>query len=639
LLFSILRAPLGSHVFKAWVKDTAGAFVKGHVVAFLQIVFLLHQSMLSVDAIIRSVLRVFVTKRKLLEWETAAEAENMQRKATTVDIYLAWSPVLAVEIAGLVVMARPEAIPLAGPVLSLWFVARFLSAWLNRAPRSGRGRLQEKDVQFLRSAAARTWRYFGEWSSKDTHWLIPDNVREEDGVAVQRLSPTNLGFLLNARIAAVEFGYLTVREFAEDTAATLEQVRKLPKHRGHVYNWYSNETLRPLDPCFVSTVDSGNLAACLWTLKQAALSFSENPPGSETLWAGILDIANEAEPELGLRLRRTSLAELEQLAEGLAERATGDAAFWSSELLERSRQAREWLEIGMTEDLRSMLRAIAEECDRLVTEMDFSFLYHRRKKVMSVGWNADTQRLEPSSYDLLASESRIASFVAIAKGDAPQQAWFHLGRRHTLSHGQRVLVSWTGTMFEYLMPALWMMHHRNTIMQESMEAAVRVQRRLARRKGIPWGISESACAAESGPDYGYHAFGIPELAMRQPDANGIVISPYSTFLAFGIDPRAAVKNLRDMARRGWFGKYGFYEAVDYRGDEPEIVRSWMAHHQGMSLLSVCNLLFEEPMQRYFHAEPQVMATELLLHERVPSVISIDALETPAPPTVAAEAAA
>ncbi len=642
LFFSILRAPLGSPAFMAWIKDTFETFFRGHIFAFLQLLFLLHQSMLSLDAIWRSISRVFVTKKRLLEWETAAEAEDAKRRTSTVDSYLAWSPLMAVGFALLVWLVRPAALPVAAPILSMWFAARFLSAWLNRAPRTGHRQLAQTDVDFLRDTALRTWRYFQEWSSEETNWLIPDNVLE-NGKSVPRLSPTNLGFLLDARIAAVHFGYLTIPEFADQTLNTLRSVRKLPKHKGHIFNWCSNETLGPLDPRFVSTVDSGNLAACLWTLKQAALSFTTKAPSDETLWSGIVDIVKEASPELDLHLQRPDWQEnlpvLEQVANGLLARVPEHEAFWARELVNRVQQTRAWLEHRLTDELTAQLKAIAEECDRLVTEMDFGFLFHRRKKVMSVGFDVNTQRLEPSSYDLLASESRIASFVAIAKGDVPQEAWFHLGRRHTLFSGRRVLVSWTGTMFEYLMPALWMTHHRHTIMQDSMEAVVEIQQKVARSRRIPWGISESGSAAENGEDYGYHAFGIPELAMKRPDSDLHVVSPYSTFLALPIHPQAAVNNLREMVKQGWFGRCGFYEAIDYRKGHPEVVRSWMAHHQGMSLLAVCNLLFDEPIQQYFHAEPQVLATELLLHERVPSVISIEREESPAPPPLAAETAA
>jgi cyclic beta-1,2-glucan synthetase len=613
--FSVVRAPLRSRIFAAWAKDTAWAFLKGHIVAFLQIVLLLHQTMLSLDAIGRSVLRVMVIKRRLLEWETAAEAENAQRRTATVDVYLAWSPLLALAIAGLLWLVRPHALPVAAPVIALWFVARFLSAWLNHAPRAVRGRLRNKDVEFVRAASAQAWRFFREHSNADTNWLVPDNVRE-DGKIATRLSPTNLGLLLNARVSAVHFGYLTLPEFVAGTLATLEQFKKLPKYRGHVLNWYCTESLHALEPRFVSTVDSGNLVACLWTLKQAALSFAANPPSADALKAGLADIQAQAALEL----------------------ETGVAGFWSDELAERTRRMSQWLETGVTEEVAAGLRTIAAECHALVAEMDFSFLFQRRRKVMSVGCDAGTGIVEPAAYDLLASESRIASFVAIAKGDIPQEGWFHLGRRHTVFGGQRVLVSWTGTMFEYLMPALWMKHYRNTIIQDTLSAVVRVQQSVARRRRIPWGISESGCAAGPDGEYGYHAFGVPELAMRRLDDGSDVVSPYSTFLALLVDPRAAVKNLRAMTKLGWRGRYGFYEGVDYRGDRPEVIRSWMAHHQGMSLLAACNLLFDDRMQHYFHAEPQVLATELLLHERVPSAIVIER-ESSAPPTLAAEAAA
>ena len=333
----------------------------------------------------------------------------------------------------------------------------------------------------------------------------------------------------------------------------------MPKFHGHMLNWHDVETLAPLEPRFVSTVDSGNLVAALWTLKHAALAFAREPAAKR----------------------------------------------------------------GLTKELSNSLTEIAVTCEQLVQGMDFRFLYHRRRKVLSVGYDVSAGKLEPSSYDLLASESRIACFVAIAKGDIPQEAWFHLGRAHTLFRGERILISWTGTMFEYLMPVLWARHFPDTIAEQSIKAAVRIQREYARKKGVPWGISESACAAGEGCDYGYEAFGISELAMKRRESNKLVISPYSTFLALQVDPRAAIENLRRMEEFGWSGRYGFYEAIDYTHAGGHVVHSWMAHHQGMSLLAACNVLFDAPMQRYFHAEPQVLATELLLQERVPNGIAVE----------------
>jgi hypothetical protein len=249
--------------------------------------------------------------------------------------------------------------------------------------------------------------------------------------------------------------------------------------------------------------------------------------------------------------------------------------------------------------------------------------------------------MEPSSYDLLASESRMASFVAIAKGDIPQVAWFHLGRKQTLRRGQRVLLSWTGTMFEYLMPMIWMQHYRDTVLERSVRAAVYIQQKEGRAKGTPWGISESAYGVpEEGCEYSYAPFGVPGLAVKGMFAQSHVISPYSTFLSLLVDPPGAYKNLCKMRDLGWLGSYGFYESADYsasRGQECKVVRSWMAHHQALSLLPVCNILAGSPLQRFFHNEPHVMAAELLLHERASNITVDTQTDEQAPVTGAPEA--
>jgi cyclic beta-1,2-glucan synthetase len=574
--FSLLRIPFRGRALMAWLRDTLRAFSTGHAIAFFSLVFLLHQALLSVDAIVRSVVRVFITRRKLLQWETAAEAEAAVRSKATVDIYLEWTPWLSILLAVLVWAVRPAALPAAAPILVLWAASMGFSGWLNRPPRAVNRRIAKADADWLRGSAEKICRYFRDWSSPATNWLIPDSVRE-DGEPALRLSPTNLGMLLNARIAAMHFGVTTLAEFIHDTRQTLDRVVGLAKHRGHLFNWYDVTTLTPLEPRFVSTVDSGNLAASLWTLKQAALAFATEPKS----------------------------------------------------------------EYGLTAEMAADLSEIAATCDKLASEMDFRFLYHPRKKCLSVGYNVASQTTEPSCYDLLASEARIAVFVAIAKGDIPLEAWFHLGRGHTLFRGERILFSWTGTMFEYLMPALWMRMYPDTIMEQSIRAVVRVQREYANRKGVPWGISESACLGADAREYAYAPFGIHGLSLKPAAAESLVVSPYSSMLALAANPIAAVQNLRQMEQYGWSGRYGFYEAVDYtKGSGGEVIRSWMAHHQGMALLAICNLLFDNPMQRYFHAEPHVMATELLLHERVPSaVIAEQETVAPEPVPIAAPAEA
>ncbi len=554
LLFALLRMPLRARYLPAWARSTTSAFLEGNAMALFSLTFLLHQALLSIDAVTRSIRRLLITRRNLLEWETAAEAETEGRPKARVDVYLEWTPWIAIAIGVALRLVRPAALPAAAPVLILWVLSRPLASWLNKPPRAGHSKLAKQDARLLQESADRIWRFFHDWSSAATNWMIPDHVRE-GGSPELRLSPTNVGMLLNARIAAVYLGLAPLSEFVYETRQTLDRVLQLPKHRGHLFNWYDLTSMQEIAPYFISSVDSGNLACCLWTLKQSALAFAAEP---------------------GVKR-------------------------------------------GVTKELAAQLREIAEICERLVDEMDFSFLYQPRKRALSVGYDVRAGRLESACYDLLASEARMACFVAIAKGDIPQESWFRLGRAYTLFRGERILLSWTGTMFEYLMPALWMRHYPDTIADQSMKAVVRAQRDYARRKGVPWGISESACLGEPGADHCYSPFGVPDMAIKSMDKAALVISPYSSFLATMVDPAAAVKNLRQMEEYGWSGRYGFYESIDYSRAGGEVIRIWMAHHQGMSLLAIANLLFGNPFQKCFHAEPHVLATELLLHERVPDV--------------------
>jgi cyclic beta-1,2-glucan synthetase len=552
LLFALFRIPWDRRQFGAWLRGTVSSFIKENAAALSSLIFLLHQALVLMDAIIRSLVRVFVTQRRLLEWETAAQAEGHNRHKTTVDLYLEWTPAIALVIGFAVWAIRPAALPAAAPILFLWMISRAVSSWLNRRPRSASGRLKAKDALLLRGAAEKIYRYFCDWSSPSTAWLIPDSVRENGAVDL-RLSPTNLGLLLNARIAAVHLGLAPLAEFVFETRQTLDSVLALPKYRGHLFNWYRIPELTPIEPLFVSTVDSGNLAASLWALKQAALAFAAEPPPKR----------------------------------------------------------------GLTNELAEELNAIAETSERLVREMDFRCLYSRARRALSIGIDAATGLAAEACYDMLATEARIAAFIAIAKGDAPQDVWFNLARMHTSFQGESILLSWTGTMFEYLMPALWMRHYPGTMTEQSVKAVVRAQRDHARRKGVPWGISESACLGETEGEYGYMAFGISALAMRRSPDN-LVIAPYATFLALPVDAPPAIHNLRQMEEFGWTGRYGYFESIEYTSTGAEAIRSWMAHHQGMSLLAIVNLLANHPFQQYFHAEPQVMATELLLHERAPT---------------------
>ena len=692
-------------------REALTALYTATVNLFFTLIFLAHQTLLSLDAVVRASVRRLVTHCRLLEWETAAQTELGQRRPTPIDIYLDWMPALALGLGMLVWLVRPRALGAALPLLLLWGSSKIVSAWLNRPSVAAPERPSRKDLLFLRKAAFHTWRYFSEFSTEEHNWLIPDNVQEQPPAIAARISPTNLGFLLNARQVACEFGYLTVPEFAEQTLRTLASVSALRKHRGHLFNWYDTRTLQPLAPLFISSVDSGNLLASLWTLQQGCRERLRKPLLQSCLLEGFVDSLRALEDlgvfsgkQLGLSAWTVATDTWLQSLIKLPETAFDDArdfasssghtpnlgwlveqpgsriqaikqtvrsyAPWSLPEFAALRNERgisliaiektslellpnsiDQLEDELTrtahslspekqvlcEQLASLLpearrnvcrlikdvRIIATEAGRLADEMDFAFLLNRRRKLMSVGFDTVSRQLYPACYDLLGTESRTAVFLAVAKGDIPQQSWFLLGRAHTLDQGRPVMLSWTGTLFEYLMPSLWMRSYPKTLLERSRIAAVRSQQAYAASKGVPWGISESAHIQldESG-NYQYHAFGLPHLAQRKPEVNALVISPYSTFLALASDPAGATRNLRRMAGLGWFGAYGFYEAADYGSarhrfwQHPhQLVRCWMAHHQGMSLLALANFLKENIVQQWFHSDRRVQATELLLQEK------------------------
>ena len=708
-LLNLSRAIWGRNVIVA--REALAVLYTASVNLFFTLTFLAHQMLLSLDAVVRALVRRFVTHRRLLEWETAAETELGERRATPIDRYLDWMPVLGLGLGIVVFLVRPHALSSALPLLFLWGSSKLISAWLNRPSVASPESPSRRDLVFLRNSALRTWRYFSEFSTEEHNWLVPDNVQEQPPAIAARISPTNLGFLLNARQVACEFGYLTLPEFTEQTLRTLASVSGLRKYRGHLFNWYDTRTLQPLAPRFVSSVDSGNLMASLWTLQQGCREQLHKPLLESSLFEGFEDFVRALEDlrvfsrkQLGpynselatdtwleslISLPDTVFDEARRVASGSKDLAevrwfVEEAGSRIQAIQQTVRSYAPWLlpefaalrtgrainpmsidkislellpafidqlENDLTQVAHSLspehqllcerllslllearrnvahliqdVRIIATEAGRLADEMDFAFLLNRRRKLMSVGFDAESRKLHPACYDLLGTESRTAVFIAVAKGDIPQQSWFLLGRAHTLDQGRPVMLSWTGTLFEYLMPSLWMRSYPRTLLERSRVAAVLSQQAYAATKGVPWGISESAhIQLDEAGNYQYHAFGLPHLAQRKPEVNALVISPYSTFLALATDPSGAVRNLRRMAGMGWLGGYGFYEAADYGSarhrfwQHPhQLVRCWMAHHQGMSLLALANFLKGNVVQQWFHNDRRVQATELLLQEK------------------------
>ena len=695
---------------KGGVRDALSGFGRTALVSLLNLVFLPHQTILALDAILRALIRRFVTGERLLEWETAAQVESKSAGSTHLDRYLAWMPIPALGLAALVYFFAPnrEAIFCAAPVLALWALACLIAAWLNKAPRE-RQRLQSADTAFLASHALRIWRYFHQFGGESHNFLIPDNVEEEGLCEAARVSPTNLGMLLNARQAACELGFLTLPEFVTLTQNSLATVAQMEKHRGHLYNWYDTRTLRPLgNPPFVSSVDSGNFVASLYTLHAGALDFVRRPllrgqlfdalrghwemmeaeaqlpsslaelslPGAsaaEAEWIEWLPAAAAAFSEMPasmlprdtwwftetarrieavLSLLRTCmpwmlpefapLRALPQLAfdkqnNSLSVAATpGYVETLDNRLIRLAAATAGDAAIGaLAEQLHALLlqaqqnlcaliadlHAVAQGAERFANETEFAFLADPDRRILSIGYDPSAGTLQKACYDMLASEARIATFLAVARGDLPQQSWFKLSREFVFAFGRFVPLSWSGTMFEYLMPSLWMRSHPETLLARAQTACVQIQQKFGSSLRIPWGISESGSSRKNEDGhYHYHAYGLPQVSLWMEADPGPVISPYSTFLALSIDPRGALRNLRRMAKAGWIGAFGFYEAADFTAsrDDGVLVREWMAHHQGMSLLAIVNLLCGNVVQRWFHRNSLVQSAELMLHEMPPN---------------------
>jgi cyclic beta-1,2-glucan synthetase len=693
-LFSVVRASMAEHggYVRQAVRDSFGVLFT----AALNFCFLEHQTLVMVDAIVRSLMRSFVTGQRLLEWETAAESEMGSTQKTPVELTMQLVPFLSLAVGLIVWRVRPSALPWAVPVLVLWAFITPITLWLNRPAHNLEIDLSDADTRLLRKIAWRTWQYFACFVREENHRLVPDNVQEhaehEGFVEASRISPTNAGLQLNARQAAATLGYLTVPEYAEQTLQNLRTLDAIPKWNGHLLNWYQTTTLEGIFPYIASTVDSGNFLASLCSLRMGTLELLRTPL-LPPLRQGLLDVVLDAESPTKFDLQTKSILQVRDKREdrgwlrGLLAVDLDAAGQQSSAVTSRIRafktfieQYLPWLdprysdvcggeggwgkepidfytpetslarccelEIRLADGGRNdastvdlvralgsarqnldalieNLHAIADISERMFDATDYRVMLDPYRRLLTIGYDTAKESRMNSCYDLLASEARTAMFLAVAKGDVLQDTWFKVGRKTTMIDGNPVLLSWTGTMFEYMMPALWMQTSPETLLAQSLPGAVQAQREHVARERIPWGISEAGYSRRDPQgNYQYHAFGVSSLAIHPPPEGALVIAPYATVLALEADPRPALQNLKRMEKMGWLGRFGFYESADYSVDreplnsEPYVlVRSWMAHHQGMSLLAITNLLAGKAFQRWFHSDPRVRATELLLHEK------------------------
>ena len=644
----------------------------------LIVIFLGHQAWLMSDAIGRTLMRLFVTHRHLLEWVPAAQAA-LGRRLHILGFYRVMGSGVALGILALAIslLARHGTWPLALPLASLWIASPAIAYWISRSPRiAGRVSVSVTDDRALRMVARRTWRFFETFVTTADNMLPPDNFQEDPHPALaHRTSPTNLGLYLLSVVAARDFGWLATGEAAERLEMTLATTANLTRYRGHFYNWYDTRDLRPLDPRYVSTVDSGNLAGHLITLANACREWTVVAPTAAQRLTGIadaLDLAREATDNLRDG-RRTLTVTWHQLDDALAtlsarmQQARSDlrgigvhladlgaqaeimvdiaSAFASergddtgADMLFWMRAARGSIESHQQELSQSLesaallatrLASLESTARSMALEMGYGFLLDPVRKLLSIGYRVSEGTLDPNCYDLLASEARLASFIAIAKGDVPARHWFHLGRAVTPIAYGAALLSWSGSMFEYLMPSLVMRAPAGSLLERTSRLIVRRQIAYGTSLGLPWGISESAYnIRDLELTYQYSNFGVPGLGLKRGLGESTVIAPYATALASMISPAAAARNFGRLAGIGACGRYGFYEALDYTPSRlPDnasvaIVRAFMAHHQGMTIVAVADALLNGAMRARFHAEPMIQATELLLQEGTPRDVAV-----------------
>ncbi|HEX6223905.1 MAG TPA: glucoamylase family protein [Chryseolinea sp.] len=697
------------------VTNAFESIYKNLLQALFTLVCLPYEAYISFDAITRTLWRMFISRKKLLEWNPSGLIQIRDRSLKGTYFSMAIAPAIAAIVFLYLAFARPDVLIFATPILIVWAVSPMVEWWLGLPLPSRKTKITDDQRSYLRELSRKTWAFFENLVGPDDNWLPPDNLQEYPiPVVAHRTSPTNIGLSLLANLAAHDFGYSTTDELLQRTANTFATMEKMDRYFGHFFNWYDTQSLKTLHPRYISSVDSGNLAGHLLTLRQGLLGLKTKKIAGPTLFEGLHDTLRVAisydahkHPDLlqlktvfeeSLDANLASLTDLKIFLENLQERANDiqkrfgpmgpDLKRWmntfsqeiktalaeidflapwlSIELPQKHRLLQAFNNIPTLEQLARIDKETNEELEELLkkasdteavklselsealqlsckrargrislinsltvqcsefAEMEYNFLYDSSQHLLAIGYNVDDHHRDASFYDLLASEARLSSFVAIAQGKLPQENWFALGRRLTTADNIPVLLSWSASMFEYLMPPLVMPSYENTLLDETCKGTVKRQIEYGKQQNVPWGISESCYnMVDTSLIYQYKAFGVPGLGFKRGLGLDIVIAPYATVLALMVDPKAAYANLEAMRTAGFEGKYGFYESIDYtpsrlpRGQSHVLIQTFMAHHQGMSLLSLASVLLDQPMQKRFEADPQFQTALLLLQEQVP----------------------
>ncbi len=674
-----------AHLHNVWLDITAA-----NAQVALRIIFIADTVCMMTDAISRSLYRLFVSHKLMLQWRTAASVQA-GKQGTIFSYYGAmWhAPVLAVLAIGFAALSGNDAFLVGIPFALLWILSPAV-AWYVSQSAETEDRLDVPDdvSRELRKIARRTWRYFEIFTTAEQNYLPPDNVQETPHVIVAaRTSPTNIGVYLLSVISGRHFGWFSFEETIERLEQTIATVDRMEKFRGHLFNWYHTDTLQTLGPRYVSAVDSGNLAGHLIAISSACRDWAEAPSAhvqgnldgvGDT--AGILDevladLPDDRKTVRPLRrrleeriagfqnalaavkrehefasIRVINLAVLARDIQNLAgnlhhevkSKQTEEVTLWAASLVKvcEAHISDSTFDLSNIDALRPRLAALRDKARDLAFSMDFAFLYRPERRLLSIGYRVESGELDAACYDLLASECRLTSLFGIAKGDLPTEHWYKLGRQVVPVGSRGALVSWSGSMFEYLMPPLVMQERGGGILNQTNNLVIIEQMNHARKLGTPWGISEAAFnARDHNLNYQYTNFGVPTLGLKRGLGHNAVIAPYASLLASQYRPEASLENLQRLRKLGALGKFGFHDAVDFTptrvpdGKKCAVVYNYYAHHHGMSIAAVANVAFDGMLRELFHADPVIEAAELLLQEKAPRDIPVmsgkDESDTPA----------
>lgn len=688
---------------------------------FMLFCFLPYMAYLMCDAIFRTLYRLFVSKKNLLEWQTAADVEAQSDKSLKSYIKTMWvGSAIAIVILVLAFNSSSSWGLIMIPSTLLWFISPYLAYYISQEYKKEAYNFNEEDEKLLRRLSRETWAYFEDFVNKENNWLAPDNYQENppNGVAY-RTSPTNIGMGITSNLCAHDLGYISLSETIERIDKTLTNIESLEKFKGHLYNWYDTKSKAPLYPRYVSSVDSGNMVAYLWMAAKAIEDYINEPLLSDNYKLGLEDTITLASTEIREKTSMKNpyddiLEDLKSLNMNISSWKSFLMALWSrvidiekkandrglywngklknscSKFLGEIQRYAPWADLLKSDELREVKeleeletslatvpfskigdylnkiceknqllskdtggkkeallglidnsrKEISNQCLKaknvigrlynFVKATDFKVLYDKKRQLFSIGYDIEKDSLNNSYYDLLASEARCASFISIAKGDIEQKHWFKLGRSITFMGRSKGLVSWSGTMFEYFMPLLIMRTYPDTLLDETYKAVIESQKKYCRDRNVPWGISESAFYYfDKAMNYQYKAFGVPGVGVKRGLSNELVVAPYASIITMQKDLKGSLNNIRRFIREGMEGRYGLYEAVDYtrdrlpKGKNKMVVKNFMVHHQGMSLMALSNVLREDILVKRFHSIPEIKATELLLQEKMPKNVVYD----------------